>query len=173
MTSMSARNTVQCLIERWRNHGLPRYAQFDNGTVFQGAHQFANAVGRISRLCLQLNVIPVFAPAARAWHAKHHRKLQRPVASQVWLRYQARNLPDLQARSQRYIAAHHARTRALAEAAPARRPMPKRFSFDLQAPVRGTDDLLSDVQMKAAASTCSANALQSVALGRIVWCAVK
>jgi len=62
MTRMSARNTVQCLIERWRHDGLPRYAQFDNGTVFQGAHQFANAVGRISRLCLQLNVIPVFAP---------------------------------------------------------------------------------------------------------------
>jgi len=50
MTSMSARNTVQCLIERWRYHGLPRYAQFDNGTVdtkskFENGHWMARKLG--------------------------------------------------------------------------------------------------------------------------------
>ncbi len=58
----SAKRTAQCLRQRWQHDGLPRYAQFDNDTVFQGAHQFPNAVGRISRLCLQLGVIPVFVP---------------------------------------------------------------------------------------------------------------
>jgi len=137
MTSMSARNTVQYLIERWRHDGLPRYAQFDNGTVFQGAHQFANAVGRISRLCLQLNVIPVFAPPLEHGMQNIIESFNALWQAKVWLRYHARNLTDLQTRSQRYIAAHRARTRALAEAAPARRPMPKLFSFDLQAPLRG------------------------------------
>jgi transposase-like protein len=50
------------LSERWRHLGLPDYAQFDNDAVFQGAHQFADTVGRVSRLCLALGVIPVFAP---------------------------------------------------------------------------------------------------------------
>lgn len=58
----TAKSTVDCLVERWRREGLPTYAQFDNDTVFQGAHQFPDAIGRVSRLCLALGVIPLFAP---------------------------------------------------------------------------------------------------------------
>ena len=59
MHRMSAKAVVSCLLERWQRDGLPSYAQFDNDTVFQGAHQFADTVGRVSRLCLQLGVSPV------------------------------------------------------------------------------------------------------------------
>ncbi len=62
MERASARATLHALVERWRRDGLPTYAQFDNDTIFQGAHQFADTVGRISRLCLALGVVPVFAP---------------------------------------------------------------------------------------------------------------
>jgi hypothetical protein len=62
MAPVRARSTLDALLERWRREGLPRYAQFDNDPVFQGAHQFADSVGRVSRLCLALGVIPVFAP---------------------------------------------------------------------------------------------------------------
>ena len=62
MERPSARATLQALVEHWRRDGLPTYAQFDNATIFQGAHQFADTVGRISRLCLALGVVPVFAP---------------------------------------------------------------------------------------------------------------
>lgn len=64
MERPSAQATLEALLLRWRREGLPTYAQFDNDTIFQGAHQFADAVGRISRLCLALQVIPVFAPPA-------------------------------------------------------------------------------------------------------------
>jgi hypothetical protein len=57
-----ARSTVDALLERWRRDGLPDYAQFDNDTIFQGAHQFAHSVGRVSRLCLALGIVVVFAP---------------------------------------------------------------------------------------------------------------
>ena len=60
----SAKATLEALTERWQVQGLPTYAQFDNDTIFQGAHQFADAIGRVSRLCLALKVIPVFAPRA-------------------------------------------------------------------------------------------------------------
>jgi hypothetical protein len=48
----SAKATLEALTERWQVQGLPTYAQFD--TIFQGAHQFADAIGRVSRLCLAL-----------------------------------------------------------------------------------------------------------------------
>lgn len=61
-SSWTAKQTVQALVAHWREHGLPTYAQFDNDTVFQGPHQWPNTFGRVTRLCLQLGVIPVFAP---------------------------------------------------------------------------------------------------------------
>ena len=62
MSQPSAKATVSSLLERWGRDGLPAYAQFDNATVFRGAHQFRDTVGRVSRLCLALGVIPVVAP---------------------------------------------------------------------------------------------------------------
>jgi transposase len=137
MVSMSARSTVQCLLERWQRDRLPGYAQFDNGNVFQGAHQFANTVGRISRLCLQLNVIPVFVPPLEHGMQNIIESFNALWQAKVWLRYRVSSLSELKRRCAPYIAAHRARTQALTEAAPPRRPMPKRFDFDPQAPVRG------------------------------------
>lgn len=138
MASMSARSTVSCLLERWQHDGLPSYAQFDNGTVFQGAHQFANTVGRISRLCLQLNVIPVFVPPLEHGMQNIIESFNALWQAKVWLRYRMRSLSELKARSKRYITAHRARTQVVAEAAPRRRPMPRRFQLDPQAPMRGS-----------------------------------
>lgn len=135
MAKMSATGAVSCLIERWQRDGLPTYAQFDNGTVFQGAHQFADTVGRVSRLCLQLNVIPVFVPPLEHGMQNVIESFNALWQAKVWLRYRMRSLPQLQRRSELYIAAHRARVRA--DATAVREPMPRRFNFDLQAPVRG------------------------------------
>ena len=62
MPQPGARLTVEALLGHWREHGLPGYAQFDNDTIFQGTHRFADTVGRVSRLCLALRITPVFAP---------------------------------------------------------------------------------------------------------------
>lgn len=137
MAGMSARSTVPCLLERWRREGVPAYAQFDNGNVFQGAHHFAHSVGRISRLCLQLNVVPVFAPPLEHGMQNTIESFNALWQAKVWLRYRVRGLSELKARSERYIAAHRARTQAMAEAAPLRHPMARRFKFDPRAPVRG------------------------------------
>ena len=137
MASASARDTVPCLLERWQRDGLPAYAQFDNGTVFQGAHQFANAVGRVSRLCLQLNVVPVFAPPLEHGMQNIIESFNALWQAKVWLRYRMKSLSELQTRSERYINAHRARTQAVAEMAPPRQPMPRHFKLNLQAPLRG------------------------------------
>jgi hypothetical protein len=62
LSEATAKLVLPRLQERWEREGLPQYAQFDNGTQFQGAHQWPDSIGRISRLCLALGVIPVFAP---------------------------------------------------------------------------------------------------------------
>ena len=135
MAHMSAAAAVSCLIERWQRDGLPSYAQFDNGTVFQGAHQFADTVGRISRLCLQLNVIPVFVPPLEHGMQNVVESFNALWQAKVWLRYRMSSLAQLQMRSGFYIGAHRARVRA--EAAPARQSMPQRFTFDPRRPVTG------------------------------------
>lgn len=137
MASRSAADTVPCLLERWQRDGLPAYAQFDNGTVFQGAHHFANSVGRVSRLCLQLNVVPVFVPPLEHGMQNLIESFNGLWQAKVWSRYRVKSLSELKARSERYINAHRARSQAVAEAAPPRQPMPRHFKLNLHAPIRG------------------------------------
>ena len=133
----NAKRTARCLRQRWQRDGLPSYAQFDNDTVFQGAHQFAHAVGRISRLCLQAGVIPVFVPPLEHGMQNTIESFNGLWQTKVWQRHRVRNVRELQRRSDEYIAARRLRTQGLAEAAPQRRPMPKRFKLNLHAPLRG------------------------------------
>lgn len=49
---ITARSATESLVEHWHAVGLPAYAQFDNDTIFQGAHQHPDVVGRVMRLCL-------------------------------------------------------------------------------------------------------------------------
>lgn len=137
MTHRSAQRTVGCLRERWKRDGLPHYAQFDNDTVFQGAHQFANAVGRVSRLCLQLGVIPVFVPPLEHGMQNTIESFNGLWQAKVWRRHRVRSVRELQARSDQYNRARRARTSIATETAPPRRPMPQHFRLNLHAPLRG------------------------------------
>ena len=59
---VTSERTVVSLVEHWRDVGLPGYAQFDNDMTFQGTHRYPDALGRVIRLCLSLDVVPVFVP---------------------------------------------------------------------------------------------------------------
>jgi hypothetical protein len=133
-----ARSALEALVDHWREFGLPGYAQFDNDTRFVGPRQHANSVGRVIRACMTLQVIPVFAPPRESsgfqaavesfngrWQAK------------VWCRFEHPTLGHLRDRSRRYIEASRLRALQLHEQAPVRRPVPKRWILDLQAPPRG------------------------------------
>lgn len=137
MGGKNAKRAASCLRKRWRRHGAPGYAQFDNDTVFQGAHQFPHAVGRISRLCLQLNVIPVFVPPLEHGMQNSIESFNALWQAKVWQRHRVGNMRELQRRSDAYIAARRLRTQAQAETAPRRRPLPKGFKLNLHAPLRG------------------------------------
>ena len=138
MPRPSAKATVDALLAHWREHGLPGYAQFDNDTIFQGAHQFADTFGRVTRLCLALRVVPVFAPPRAPGFQNAIEGFNALWQTKVWQRHHFRNLAALENVSARYIVAHRAKTAVRREAAPQRRRFPPRFTFDLRAPLAGT-----------------------------------
>jgi hypothetical protein len=133
-----ARSTVDALLERWRRDGLPDYAQFDNDTIFQGAHQFAHSVGRVSRLCLALGIVVVFAPPREPGFQNAIEGFNGLWQSKVWRRQRFPDLATLEATSARYIAAYRAKTARRREAAPGRRAFPRGFRLYLNAPLKGT-----------------------------------
>jgi hypothetical protein len=137
LPQLSAKGSLPCMLSRWRRDGLPAYAQYDNHNVFQGAHQFAHAVGRISRLSLALGIIPVFVPPLEHGMQNTIESFNGLWQAKVWQRHHVASVPELRVRSDAYIAAHRARTAEAREAAPGRRPMPEDFKLDLRAPLRG------------------------------------
>jgi transposase len=137
LASKSTRGTLPRLLQRWQRDGLPGYAQFGNDTVFQGAHHFADTVGAVSRLCLQLRVIPVFVPALEHGMQNSVESFNALWQAKVWGRYRVADLSELQSRSDRYIAAHRICHQRLAEHAPQRRRVPAAFAFEPPARLRG------------------------------------
>lgn len=137
MEQATAKAAVEQLLERWQRDGLPHYAQFDNGTQFQGAHQWPDTVGRVSRLCLALRVVPVFAPPREHGFQNLIEGLNGLWQIKVWQRHQVEDLAALQALSAQYVEAHRARTMRRRDGAPVRRAFPADFSFNLNAPLQG------------------------------------
>lgn len=137
-SSWTAKKTVETLVSHWREQGLPAYAQFDNDTVFQGAHQHPDTFGRVTRLCLQLGVTPVFAPPRETGFQAAIESYNGRWQAKVWRRFEHDSLRTVRRHSDRYVAAVRLRSAARLDAAPARRTFPDGWTLDLQTPLRGT-----------------------------------
>jgi transposase len=130
--------TIEALLGRWRADGLPDYAQFDNDNVFQGAHHYPDAVGRGTRLCLALGVIPVFAPPREPGLQNAIEGFNGLWQSKVWQRHHCATIAALRRVSATYIKAHRAKTAHRRDLGPARRRVPNGFTWDPTAPLRGS-----------------------------------
>ena len=138
LAQQSARFVRDSVLAHWRVWGLPGYAQFDNATVFQGPHQHPDAIGSVIRCCLSLGVTPVFVPPREMGFQAAIEGYNGRWQAKVWQRFHHASLAELCMRSAAYVAAHCQRTVARREAAPERRPFPKRWTLNLQAPLHGT-----------------------------------
>lgn len=136
--SLSSRSIVQLLVEHWREVGLPGYAQFDNDNRFCGPKQHADAVGRVSRLCLSLGVVPVFVPPNETGFQAAIESLNGRWQTGVWSRFEHHVLRGLRSRSEKYVTAARQKVAARIEAAPWRRTFPKHWQLDLQKHPQGT-----------------------------------
>ena len=85
---ITAKFTVDALVARWRRYGPPGYVKFDNDTVFQGPHHFADCFGRVVRMSLSLGVTPVFAPPGRHGFQPDIESFNRRWQDKVWNRFQ-------------------------------------------------------------------------------------
>ena len=96
---ITARRVQAALQGRWSALGLPAFAQFDNDTRFQGAHQFPDIVGRVARLCLQVGCTPVFTPLNDPSFQAALENFNGRWQVKVWSRWHHPSLSALQARS--------------------------------------------------------------------------
>jgi len=55
------------LIDVWKSLGIPKYSQFDNQQVFSGSERRPRWFSKIIRLCLSLDIEPVFIPFREPW----------------------------------------------------------------------------------------------------------
>jgi transposase len=133
---ITARFTLEAILEHWRSHGLPAYAQFDNDTRFQGAHHHKDAISRVVRLCLSLGVIPVFAPPRESGFQASIENFNGRWEDKVWSRFHHESLEALRGRSHDYVAALIKRHAPTIESAP-RAPFPANWALDLQRPLTG------------------------------------
>jgi hypothetical protein len=133
---ITAKSTVEALLAHWREIGLPRYAKFDNDTVFQGAHQHPDSFGRVTRLCLSLGVTPVFAPPRETGFQADIEAFNGRWQRGVWQRFQFKSLTAVQRQSGKYVQAARQKNAARTDAAPTRRTFPKNWRLNLQTPLR-------------------------------------
>jgi putative transposase len=128
---------IASLIEFWREFGLPGYAQFDNGTTFQGSHAHPDLVGRVSRLCLSLGVVPVFVPPRETGFQAAIESYNGSWQVRVWSRFQHQDLAELCQRSGRHVAALRRHRAERIAAAPPRRRFPRHWKLGLRQPLQG------------------------------------
>src|SRR5215471_5437800 len=137
--AITARRAADALVEHWGAFGLPGYAQFDNDTRFQGAHQFPDTLGRVSRLCLSLNVTPVFAPPRETGFQAAVENLNGRWQSKVWARFHfGRSRSALLAQSSKFVRALRRRCAERITSAPPRAPFPSDWQENLQEIAPGT-----------------------------------
>src|SRR5262245_33553569 len=136
-SAWTAKATVAALIAYWRAHGLPGYAQFDNDTIFQGAHHWPDAFGRVTRLCLQLGVTPVFVPPRETGFQAAIENYNGRWQAKVWQRFAHDNLRTLAGHSDRFVAAVRRRSAPRRDSGPARTAFPADWELDLQRPLQG------------------------------------
>lgn len=136
-TVITAKFVVEAVVDHWRAVGLPGYAQFDNDPIFEGAQVHPDTLGRVTRACLSLGVVPVFVPPRETGFQAAIEGFNGLWQAKVWARFHHESLKGVRAQSARYVAAHRQRSAARIETAPERRRFPQRWQLDLQAHPQG------------------------------------
>jgi len=67
LTKKEMEPLIDFLVEAWRNTGRPKCLQMDNGLEFRGSNRYPRSLGKLSRVCLDLGVEPVFIPTCEPW----------------------------------------------------------------------------------------------------------
>jgi hypothetical protein len=169
---LTARQVVDHLRTHWTQFGRPRYAQFDNDTRFQGAHQHRDCISRVMRLCLSLDIVPVFTPVQEPGFQAALENFNGWWQTKVWHRFHHASYADLRQRSDAYLDARRRRGAARIHNAP-RRAFPEAWQLDLQASLHGTIIFLRRTSEHGSATLLGRHfAVDPAWLHRLVRCEV-
>jgi hypothetical protein len=120
---------LESLLSHWREHGLPDYAQFDNGNPFAGPRQHPDAIGRVILLCLSLGVTPVFAVPREFGIQSAIEGYNNQWQQKVWQRFHFDNVEEARKQSNRYVSAVRRKRSQRQQAAPLRRVFPADWEY--------------------------------------------
>jgi hypothetical protein len=137
MCNMSSENTVSAMVEHWKSFGVPTYVQFDNATVFEGPRH-PNCVGKVIRVCLSLDVIPVFVPPRETGFQANVERYNGMWQRGVWDRFCFKSWQALLKQSKGYVEAYRDKRQALTDATPSRYEIPNGWQIKYDEPLRGT-----------------------------------
>src|SRR5205823_14473888 len=104
---------------------------------FQGPHTHPDVVGRVSRLCLSLGVVPVFVVPHEFGFPSMIENANGTWQAKVWARFEHGSLLDLQGHSHRYVTALRRHRADRIESAPQRRAFLPGRHLNLQSRLRG------------------------------------
>lgn len=62
-----AQTIANFLVAAWQRIGLPQTLQMDNGLEFRGSNRYPRSFGKVVRLCLDVEVEPLFIPPREPW----------------------------------------------------------------------------------------------------------
>jgi len=130
---ITAKITVNCLLQHWRPFGYPDYVQFDNDTVFQGPRK-PDALGRVARMALSLGVTVVFVPPRETGFQASIESYNGRWQSKVWNRFHFESREHLRSQSDKYVRAVRQRSVARIDDAPTRWEVPDHWQPDYQNP---------------------------------------
>src|SRR5205823_986262 len=99
--------------------------------------QYPDTFGRVTRLCLQLGVTPVFSVPREVGFQAAIESYNGRWQSRVWNRFHHADLDALRQASDRFVAAYRQRNAARRDNAPARTPWPAEFALNLRRPLSG------------------------------------
>lgn len=58
---------IDFLVETWQKIGLAKFLQMDNSLEFRGSNAYPRSLSRLMRVCLDVQVQPVFIPTGEPW----------------------------------------------------------------------------------------------------------
>jgi IS30 family transposase len=67
LTEKEMELVIDFLVASWQHTGRPKCLQMDNGLEFRGSNRYPRSLGKLSRVCLDLGVTPVFIPTHEPW----------------------------------------------------------------------------------------------------------
>jgi transposase InsO family protein len=67
MRRQTRTDITQALLRCWQTIGIPRYLQMDNQLPMRGSNRYPHSFGLVIRLCLQLDIQPIFIPIKEPW----------------------------------------------------------------------------------------------------------